>query len=94
MDLPADQVRLSKVEVAIPLLSLETGHVGVPIRFPTETTPVVCDAAIARAVAGAEVTACDETVEQRLGQRSADHATLAVGLRSLEDSSEDESSCS
>ena len=79
MDLPAYLVRLSRVEEAIPLISLATGHVGVPVRYPSGTIPAVSDSALARAEAGEEVTACDDDVEHLLG-RNGEHHALAVAV--------------
>ena len=75
LDFPAECVRFSVVSADVPLVNIDTGHVGVPVRFPAGCLPAVSEAAIARAEAGAEVTACDEVTEQRLMK---DHRTMTV----------------
>ena len=75
LDFPADLVRFTIVAADVPLISIETGHVGVPVRFPAGSLPALTETAIARAEAGAEVTACDEDTERLLIK---EHRALAV----------------
>ena len=75
LDFPAECVRFSVVSADVPLVSIDTGHVGVPVRFPAGCLPAVSEDAIARAEGGAEVTACDEDTERLLMK---DHRAMTV----------------